>query len=235
MHLTLKNLELVQNKINEIINKKQLKTKPNIIVVTKTFPINNILPLLEHGHLHFGENKVQEAEDKWSQIKSNYKNISLHMVGKLQSNKVKKALVLFDYIHSLDNEKLALKISQHQKELNKKIKIFIQVNLADEKQKSGISLSNLNEFYKYCINELSLNIIGLMCLPPFESNSEKYFKLLKEKSDKLNLISIFVFLFIKGNILKKSFFCSAIHPFVGLYFLFVKCKKIALPLPFFTG
>ena len=187
MHSTLKNLELVQNKINEIINKKQLKTKPNIVVVTKTFSINNILPLLDHGHLHFGENKVQEAEDKWSPIKSKYKNINLHMVGKLQSNKVKKALVLFDYIHSLDNEKLALKISQHQKELNKKIKIFIQVNLADEKQKSGISLSNLNEFYKYCINELSLNIIGLMCLPPFESNSEKYFKLLKEKSDKLNL------------------------------------------------
>ena len=204
----MKNLELVQNKINEIINKKQLKTKPNIIVVTKTFPINNILPLLEHGHLHFGENKVQEAEDKWSQIKSNYKNISLHMVGKLQSNKVKKALVLFDYIHSLDNEKLALKISQHQKELNKKIKIFIQVNLADEKQKSGISLSNLNEFYKYCINELSLNIIGLMCLPPFESNSEKYFKLLKEKSDKLNLNELSMGMssdFEKGIVCGSSF------------------------------
>ena len=183
----MKNLELVQNKINEIINKKQLKTKPNIVVVTKTFSINNILPLLEHGHLHFGENKVQEAEDKWSPIKSKYKNINLHMVGKLQSNKVKKALVLFDYIHSLDNEKLALKISQHQNELNKRIKIFIQINLAEEKQKSGISLSNLNEFYNYCINELSLNIIGLMCLPPFESNSEKYFKLLKENSDKLKL------------------------------------------------
>jgi len=187
MHSTLKNLELVQNKINEIINKKQLKTKPNIVVVTKTFSISNILPLLEHGHLHFGENKVQEAEDKWSPIKSKYKNINLHMVGKLQSNKVKKALVLFDYIHSLDNEKLALKISQHQNELNKRIKIFIQINLAEEKQKSGISLSNLNEFYNYCINELSLNIIGLMCLPPFESNSEKYFKLLKENSDKLKL------------------------------------------------
>ena len=183
----MKNLELVQNKINEIINKKQLKTKPNIVVVTKTFSINNILPLLDHGHLHFGENKVQEAEDKWSPIKSKYKNINLHMVGKLQTNKVKKALVLFDYIHSLDNEKLALKISQHQKELNKRIKIFIQINLAEEKQKSGISLSNLNEFYNYCINELSLNIIGLMCLPPFESNSEKYFKLLKENSDKLKL------------------------------------------------
>ena len=183
----MKNLELVQNKINEIINKKQLKTKPNIVVVTKTFSINNILPLLEHGHLHFGENKVQEAEDKWSPIKSKYKNINLHMVGKLQSNKVKKALVLFDYIHSLDNEKLAFKISQHQKELNKRIKIFIQINLAEEKQKSGISLSNLNEFYNYCINELSLNIIGLMCLPPFESISEKYFKLLKENSDKLKL------------------------------------------------
>ena len=187
MHTTLKKFEFIQNKINEIIDKKQLKTKPEIIVVTKTFPIENITPLLESGHLHYGENKIQEAENKWYKIKNNYKNLCLHMVGKLQSNKAKKAVDLFDYIHSLDNEKLALKISQYQKELSKNVKLFIQVNLADEKQKSGIPLDNLKNFYNYCVNDLSLNIIGLMCLPPINSNSDKYFKLLKKSSDDLNL------------------------------------------------
>ena len=187
MHTNLKKLEFIQNKINEIINKKQLKTKPKIIVVTKTFPIENITPLLESGHLHYGENKIQEAENKWYKIKNNYKNLCLHMVGKLQSNKAKKAVDLFDYIHSLDNEKLALKISQYQKELSKNVKLFIQVNLADEKQKSGLSLSNLKSFYDFCINDLSLNVIGLMCLPPIDTNSDRYFKLLKQASDNLNL------------------------------------------------
>jgi len=187
MHTNLKKLEFIQNKINEIINKKQLKTKPEIIVVTKTFPIENIIPLLESGHLHYGENKIQEAENKWGKIIKNYKNLCLHMVGKLQSNKAKKAVELFDYIHSLDNEKLALKISQYQKELNKNVKLFIQVNLGDEKQKSGLKINNLNNFYNYCVNDLSLNIIGLMCLPPINNNSDKYFKLLKKNSDDLNL------------------------------------------------
>ena len=187
MHTNLKKLEFTQNKINEIINKKQLKTKPKIIVVTKTFPIENITPLLESGHLHYGENKIQEAESKWNEIRKNYKNLCLHMVGKLQSNKAKKAVDLFDYIHSLDNEKLASKISQYQKELNKSVKIFIQINLADEKQKSGLSLSNLKSFYDFCINDLSLNVIGLMCLPPIDTNSDRYFKLLKQASDNLNL------------------------------------------------
>ena len=187
MHTNLKKLEFIQNKINEIITKKQLKTKPKIIIVTKTFPIENITPLLESGHLHYGENKIQEAENKWYKIKKNYKNLCLHLVGKLQSNKAKKAVDLFDYIHSLDNEKLALKISQYQKELSKNVKLFIQVNLADEKQKSGVPLSNLKNFYNYCVNDLSLNIIGLMCLPPINSNSDKYFKLLKKSSDDLNL------------------------------------------------
>ena len=187
MHTTLKKFEFIQNKINEIIDKKQLKTKPKIIVVTKTFPIENITPLLESGHLHYGENKIQEAEKKWDKIKKNYKNLCLHMVGKLQSNKAKKAVDLFDYIHSLDNEKLALKISQYQKELNKNVKLFIQLNLADERQKSGITISNLKNFYNYCVNDLSLNVIGLMCLPPIDSNSDKYFKLLKKSSDDLNL------------------------------------------------
>ena len=187
MHSTLKQLVFVQNKINEIINTKQLKTKPKIIVVTKTFPIKNIIPLLEYGHIHYGENKIQEAEEKWTDIKNNYKNFQLHMIGKLQTNKVKKAVKLFDYIHSLDNERLALKIFQYQKELNKEVKLFIQINLAAEREKSGLAINNLNSFYKYCVNKLSLNIVGLMCLPPMESNPSQYFKILKNTAEKLNL------------------------------------------------
>ena len=187
MHTNLKKLKFIQNKINEIINEKQLKTKPEIIVITKTFPIENIFPLLESGHVHYGENKIQETENKWPTIRKKYKNLSLHMVGNLQSNKAKKAVDLFDYIHSLDNEKLAQKISQYQQELNKDVKLFIQVNLADEKQKSGIEISNLKNFYNYCVNDLSLNVIGLMCLPPFDANSDKYFKMLRRSSDDLNL------------------------------------------------
>ena len=187
MHTNLKKLKFIQNKINEIINKKQLKTKPEIIVITKTFPIDNVVPLIEDGHIHYGENKIQEAEKKWLSIKKKYKNLYLHMVGKLQSNKAKKAVDLFDYIHSLDNEKLALKISQYQKELNKDVKLFIQVNIANEKQKSGITMDNIKNFYDYCVNDLSLNVIGLMCLPPMDENSDKYFKLLKKNSDDLNL------------------------------------------------
>ena len=187
MHSTLKQLALIQNKINEIINRKQLKTKPEIVVVSKTFPLENIMPLLEYGHIHYGENKIQEADDKWSEIKKNYKNLQLHMVGKLQTNKVKKALVLFDYIHSLDNKKLAVKLSQYQKELDKKVKLFIQVNVGNENQKSGIPSEELNDFFNYCSKDLSLNIIGLMCLPPMNSNSGDYFKILKLHADKLNL------------------------------------------------
>jgi len=187
MHSTLKQLNIIKNKVNDIIDKKQLKIDPRIIVVTKTFSLNNIMPLLESGHTHYAENKIQEAEDKWSKIKNNYKGLQLHMVGSLQNNKAKKAVQLFDYIHSLDNEKLALKLSQYEKELDKKIKLFIQVNLANEKQKSGISLNSLNDFYNYCTKELSLNIIGLMCLPPIDSDSNEYFKLLKKTALKFNL------------------------------------------------
>ena len=183
----MKQLEFIQNKINEIINRKQLKTKPEIVVVSKTFSLENIMPLLDYGHIHYGENKIQEAEDKWSEIKKNYKNLQLHMVGKLQTNKVKKAIKLFDYVHSLDSERLALKISQYQKELNKEIKLFIQVNLGGEKQKSGLPLNNLHTFYNYCVNELSLKIIGLMCFPPIDSDTVKYFKLLKKTSENFNL------------------------------------------------
>ena len=180
-------LNVIKNKVKDIINKKQLKIDPKIIVVTKTFPLNKIIPLLESGHIHYGENKIQEAEKKWPQTKNRYKDLQLHMIGQLQTNKAKKAVKLFDYIHSLDNAKLALKLSQYQKELDKKIKLFIQVNLADEKQKPGIMLNELNHFYNYCTKELSLNIIGLMCLPPIESNSYEYFELLKKNADKLNL------------------------------------------------
>mgnify|MGYP006086610301 FL=1 len=187
MHDVLKQLDLITNKVNDIINTKQLKTKPKIIAVTKTFPMDKITPLLESGHIHFGENKLQEAEDKWLNVKSNYKHCRLHMIGKLQSNKAKKAVKLFDYIHSLDNEKLASKIFQYQKELNKSVSLFIQVNLANETQKSGITLRELDNFYNYCTKELSLNIIGLMCLPPFDTNSEKYFKTIEKSAHNLNL------------------------------------------------
>ena len=187
MHISLQNLNLVQNKVNQIISEKQLKTRPSIIVISKTFPYDKIKPLLAGGHVHFGENKIQEAEAKWNNIKNNYKNIKLHMVGKLQSNKAKKAVNLFDYIHSLDNAKLASKLSQYEKELNKKIKYFIQINLGEEKQKSGILLNDLNNFFDYCVSKLSLNVIGLMCLPPINSNSQDFFKKLKKTADELNL------------------------------------------------
>ena len=187
MHSTLEQLNLIKNKVNSIIKKKQLKTNPKIIVVKKTFQLNDITPLLNSGHIHFGENKIQEAEKKWSEIKINYSKLQLHMVGNLQSNKAKRAIKLFDYIHSLDNEKLALKLSQYQNELSRKIKLFIQVNVANEKQKSGINLNLLNDFYNYCTNKLSLNVIGLMCLPPIDSNSYEYFKLLNETAVKFNL------------------------------------------------
>jgi len=187
MHTILKNLNLIKNGIKEIVDRKQLKLIPEIIAVTKTFNLDKITPLIDKGHIHFGENKVQEAEDKWDEVKKKNKKIKLHMVGKLQSNKAKKAVQIFDYIHSLDNIKLAQKISLFEKKLNKKTKLFIQVNAANEEQKSGINLKDLNSFYSYCSNELALNVIGLMCLPPINSDARKYFDLLKEKSINLNL------------------------------------------------
>ena len=187
MHPVEKKLNFLKNQVNEITNTKQLKTKPNIIAVTKTFSIDKFIPLLNSGHIHFGENKIQETEIKWNQPKKEFGNIKLHMLGKLQSNKAKKAVELFDYIHSLDNIKLASKISQYEKELNKKVKLFIQVNIAGENQKSGISLTNLENFYEFCTKNLSLDIIGLMCLPPVNSDPTKYFEILKKKSIELNL------------------------------------------------
>ncbi len=190
MHESVQKLNLVKNKVKEIVLKKQLKIVPQIIAVTKTFSSDKITPLLDIGHVHFGENKIQEAESKWHEIKQKYTNAQLHMLGKLQTNKAKKAVKLFDYIHSLDNAKLANKLSQYEKELDKKVKIFIQVNLADESHKSGILLKDLNSFYNYCTKNLSLNIIGLMCLPPINSDSKKYFQTLKKFSEKLKLANL---------------------------------------------
>ena len=148
---------------------------PKIIAVSKTFTLDTIYPLIDHGHLDFGENKVQEAIDKWSDIKIKKPNIKLHMVGKLQSNKVKLAVKLFDYIHSVDNEKLAKKILEEQNKINKKIKIFLQVNIGDESQKSGVNKSDLSQLVNYC-KDIGLDIIGLMCIPPININPEVYFK-----------------------------------------------------------
>ena len=187
MHTCVQRLNFVKNKVKEVVDRKQLKTTPQIIAVTKTVPLNKITPLLEIGHIHYGENKIQEAENKWIDTKNRYKNLQLHMIGKLQTNKAKKAVKLFNYIHSLDDDRLALKLSHHEKELNKKVKLFIQVNLADEPQKSGIMFNNLKNFFNYCTQDLSLNIIGLMCIPPVNSNSQEYFKKLEKAAEQLNL------------------------------------------------
>ena len=172
MHTIIKNLIDIESKINN---------KAKIIAVSKTFPIDKILPLIEHGHIDFGENKVQEAIEKWTEIKKINSQIKLHMIGKLQTNKVKFAVQIFDYIHSVDSEKLAKKIADESKKLNKKIKIFIQVNIGDEEQKSGINKNELNKLVCYS-KEIGLNVIGLMCIPPTNIDTEGYF----EEMNKLN-------------------------------------------------
>ena len=171
MHSSIKNLIYIEELIKSKLNHDKL---PIIIAVSKTFPIENILPLLEKGHLHYGENKVQEALDKWSNIKPKYNKVKLHLIGKLQTNKVKFALKIFDYIHSLDSEKLATKISEEQIKQEKKPKIFIQVNIGNEDQKSGINKERLVDFYNFC-KDLNLDIIGTMCIPPNDDNTENYF------------------------------------------------------------
>ena len=175
MHDSVSSLITIQEelKLKSVENIKRFKI-PEIIAVSKTFEINNILPLINYGHLHFGENKVQEAKEKWENIKSDFKNLKLHMIGKLQTNKVKQAVSLFDYIHSLDNFKLAKKISEEQIKQNKELKIFIQVNIGNEENKSGINIENVENFYKQCLN-LNLDIVGTMCIPPKVKNSKNYF------------------------------------------------------------
>ncbi len=175
------------NKIkSNIVSLKPIKTV-NIIAVSKTFPLDHIHPLIEYGHIHYGENKVQEASAKWSEEKKNNQNLKLHMIGKLQSNKAKDAVKIFDYIHSLDSKKLADALAKHQKNLNKNIQYFIQVNIGNEIQKSGIPVSELDPFYNYCVNEINLNVIGLMIIPPNDNNSAKYFKSLNELNKSLAL------------------------------------------------
>ena len=182
MHNTVQNLIYIEELIKSKVNQGKI---PKIIAVSKTFPIENILPLIEHGHLHYGENKVQEALDKWSDIKFKSNSIKLHLIGKLQTNKVKFALRIFDYIHSLDSEKLASKIADQQLKQEKKPKIFIQVNIGNEDQKSGINKGRLSDFYKFCKN-LNLDIIGTMCIPPNDGNLEKYFFEMNKINQELN-------------------------------------------------
>ena len=182
MHNSVKNLIYIEDLIKSKVKQDKL---PKIIAVSKTFPIENILPLIEHGQLHFGENKVQETLDKWIQIKLKNTDIKLHLIGRLQTNKVKIALTLFDYIHSLDSEKLAIKISKEQAKQEKKPKIFIQVNIGNEIQKSGIEKGKLIDFYKFCL-DLNLDIIGTMCIPPNNENTEKYFSEMSDLNKELN-------------------------------------------------
>ena len=190
MHKNIKNLIYIQNEIKSKISEHKIKDyNPHIIAISKTFKIDHILPLIEYGHIHFGENKIQEAMDKWPEIKNKNIQIKLHMVGKLQTNKVKLAIKIFDYIHSVDNFKLAKKISDEQKNNHKKPKIFIQINIGNEPQKSGISKSEINFFYNYC-KELGLDVIGTMCLPPNDNKSEIYFSEMKKLNQELGLSDI---------------------------------------------
>ena len=175
MHNTVQNLINIENKIKLNLSNLKINNLPKIIAVSKTFKIENILPLIEYGHVHFGENKVQEALDKWSKVKSENSKIMLHMIGKLQTNKVKFAVKLFDFIHSVDSEKLAKKIADEQIKIKKKVKIFIQVNIGNEDQKSGINKNQLNNLISYC-EKINLDVVGLMCIPPANSDTLKYFQ-----------------------------------------------------------
>jgi len=175
------------NKIKSNIDLKKPAKPVNIIAVSKTFPLNHIQPLINHGHNHYGENKVQEASVKWSDIKKEKKDLQLHMIGKLQSNKAKNAVEIFDYIHSLDNQKLADTLAKCQNNLNKKLRYFIQVNIGNELQKSGIPANELDAFYYYCTKEKELEILGLMVIPPNSTNTKKYFKSINELNTSLAL------------------------------------------------
>ncbi len=181
MHNTVKNLLEIDNNIKVHLNKLNINSKSKIIAVSKTFRIDKILPLIEYGHIDFGENKVQEAIEKWTDIKKNNLQIKLHMIGKLQTNKVKYAVKIFDYIHSVDSAKLAKKISDEQNKINKKIKVFLQINIGDENQKSGINKTEVSQLVTYC-KEIGLDLIGLMCIPPANVDPNNYF----EEMNRLN-------------------------------------------------
>ena len=183
MNIIVERFNKIKSNISKINNPSALK----IIAISKTFPLEHIMPLIELGHNHFGENKVQEAETKWNKIKKEKNNLQLHMVGKLQSNKAKKAVEIFDYIHSLDSQKLADILSKCQNEIKKSINYFIQVNVGSESQKAGIQYNEVDQFYTYCTKEKKMNIIGLMAIPPNDENTEKYFKSLSELNSSLGL------------------------------------------------
>jgi len=184
MHNTVKNLLDIENNIKVNLNKLNIINYPKIIAVSKTFKMDKILPLIDHGHIDFGENKVQEAVEKWTEIKKKNLEIKLHMIGKLQTNKVKFAVELFDYIHSVDSEKLAKKIADEQLKINKKIKIFLQINIGDENQKSGINTKDIDKLVSYC-KEVNLDPVGLMCIPPANTSPEIYFNQMKQLNKSL--------------------------------------------------
>ena len=211
MHYSIQNLIIIKKEINSKLNKVESNNTPNIIAVSKTFSLDKILPLIEYGHQDFGENKVQESIEKWSIEKQKNKNIRLHLIGKLQRNKVKSAVEIFDYIHSVDNQKLAKKISEEQIKQKKKVKIFMQVNVGNENQKSGIDVENLEDLYAYC-KEIKLDIMGLMCIPPISNNPEKYFSKLKLLKDKFKLENLSMGM--SGDYLKAINY-SATHLRIG--------------------
>tara|TARA_Y100000768_G_scaffold134694_1_gene100341 strand:+ start:518 stop:1177 length:660 start_codon:yes stop_codon:yes gene_type:complete len=189
MHNTVKNLIDIQNNIRIYINKLNINNNPKIVAVSKTFEIDKILPLIKHGHIDFGENKVQEAVEKWTEIKKKNPQINLHMIGRLQTNKVKFAVKIFDYIHSVDSEKLAKKIADEQNKIGKKIKIFLQVNIGDENQKSGINKNDVPKLVS-CCKENGLDLIGLMCIPPVNIDPEVYFEDMKKLNKALGFTEL---------------------------------------------
>ena len=186
MHNTIKNLLDIEHNIKVYLKKLNVNNIPKIVAVSKTFKIDKILPLIEYGHIDYGENKVQEAVEKWTEIKKKNSKVRLHMIGKLQTNKVKFAVQIFDYIHSVDSEKLAKKIADEQNKINRKIKIFLQVNIGDEYQKSGVNKNDVQKLVSYC-KEIGLDLIGLMCIPPINVDPENYFGEMNELNKSLDL------------------------------------------------
>ena len=189
MHDSVQKYKGILSAIDRKIEEQKIKSIPKVIAVSKTFKLEKILPLIEYGHLDYGENKVQEAIDKWSELKQKKQNIKLHLIGKLQTNKVKHAIKIFDYIHSLDSIKLAKKIAEEQKKQKKNLKLFIQVNIGNEEQKAGVNVNQINDLIDYS-KQLNLNIVGLMCIPPVNEEAEKYFKEIKILNKKLNFSEI---------------------------------------------
>ena len=189
MHSTVQNLLDIETNIKTYLNKLNIHHKPKIVAVSKTFKVDKVMPLIQYGHIDFGENKVQEAVEKWTDIKKKNSKIKLHMIGKLQTNKVKFAVQIFDYIHSVDSEKLARKIAEEQNKINKKIKIFLQVNIGDEEQKSGLNKNEVGQLISFS-EQIGLNVIGLMCIPPVNDDPEAYFVEMKKLNKDLGLAEL---------------------------------------------